>query len=329
MIKRSLREGKVSFGLLLLLTLVLISVPLVNSSPYVISIVNLAMLFAVFAASWDLVSGYTGQMAMGQALFVGIGGYSVGLLAGPLGFPVAIAVGVIIAVVFALIVGIPCLRLSGSYLSITTLVMPLIMERLVFTFRGFTGGEFGIPVFTTLTRMQMYYMSMALMLICVFVLLMVGNSRTGKVFLAIKSNELGAAAAGNNIVYYKLKAFVISAALTSLAGGFLAIYMRQIGPGSFALPTSLTINIMGILGGMGTIIGPVFSAFGLTLAGEFLRGFGDIDDLIFALVLILTIMLFPKGIAGLLKSLPRFFEGRTKGGEGKNTECGSTQQEFR
>lgn len=303
MMKKIMKDAKTSYSVMVIIVAALVIFPQVSKSPYYISIITLAILYAIFAASWDMVAGYTGQLVLGQALFIGIGGYSVGMLGTLIGIPAAIFIGVLIAVLFALLVGIPCLKLSGPFLGLTTLVMPLILERLAFTFRQFTGGEYGITIQSSLTRVELYYISLAIMVFSVFILITISHSRLGKVFLAIRENELGVVAAGNNIALYKLVAFVISAVFTAIAGGLLAIYLRHIGPGSFAMSTSLNVMIMGIVGGMGTIVGPVIGAFGLIFAGEYLRGFGQFDDLIYAVILIVVVMLFPTGLVGLTKKL--------------------------
>jgi branched-chain amino acid transport system permease protein len=137
-------------------------------------------------------------------------------------------------------------------------------------------------------------------------------------------------AAGNNIAVYKLVAFVISAILTAIAGGLLAIYLRHIGPGSFAMFTSMNIMIMGIVGGMGTIIGPMIGAFGLIFAGEYLRGLGQFNDLIYSVILIVAVMLFPAGLAGVIKKLTdvNWVRGRFRR-HGTRAKDRSVEQEVR
>lgn len=280
---------------------VLLLVPLVSGSPYLVSMLTLAGLYVIFAASWDLVAGYTGQLNLGQALFIGTGAYSVGLLADTIGPWTAVAVGGIAAVAFAFMVGFPCLRLKGPYLGLTTLVVPLIMERLAYTFRDFSGGEFGLTVTSPLTRIQMYYTVIVFMVLSLIVLVGLTRSRIGRVLLAIREDELSAAAAGNNVVFYKLMVFVISAFLTGIAGGILAFYLRHVGPGVFSMWQSMSVVIMGIVGGMGTIIGPAIGGYLLTVVGELLRSTQELQDIIYSLILIMAVLFFPSGIAGMSK----------------------------
>jgi branched-chain amino acid transport system permease protein len=330
MIKKIVKSARVSYGILGMTVTALLIFPQVVDSPYYISIITMASLYAIFAASWDIVAGYTGQLVLGQALFIGIGGYAVAMLGDSIGVPAAIFAGVLIAVLFALLVGFPCLKLSGPFLGLTTLVMPLILQRLAFTFREVTGGEYGITIQSSLTRTELYYISITIMALSVFLLVSIAHSRLGKVFLAIKENELGVVAAGNNIAVYKLVAFVISAILTAIAGGLLAIYLRHIGPGSFAMFTSMNIMIMGIVGGMGTIIGPMIGAFGLIFAGEYLRGLGQFNDLIYSVILIVAVMLFPAGLAGVIKKLTdvNWVRGRFRR-HGTRAKDRSVEQEVR
>ena len=292
-------------------------VPQFVSSFYVISILTMAALYAIFAASWDLVAGYTGQLNLGQAFFVGAGAYSVGLFADKIGPWNAVALGGLISVVFALIIGFPCLRLKGPYLALTTLVVPLIMGQLAFTFRDISGGEFGLIVTSPLTRMQMYYAALLLLAVTLVVLFALTRSRIGRVLQAIREDELSAAAAGNDVVLLKLLVFVVSALFTGLGGGFLAFYLNHVGPGVFAMSQSMNIVIMGIVGGMGTIVGPALGGYLLTIVGQLLRSTHQLQDIIYSLILILVVLLFPSGLAGagkLFKKLNIKLPGRSYNG---------------
>lgn len=214
------------------------------------------------------------------------------------------------AVVFAVILGIPCLRLKGPYLGLTTLVFPLIMERLAFTFREFTGGEYGIMVHSPINRIQLYYLSLTLVVITLAALLIIVNSRVGRVLRAIREDDTAAAAAGNDVARYKLLAFVISAFFTGLGGVVLTYYLRHVGPGSFSMWMSMTIVLMGIVGGMGTIIGPALGGYLLTVLSEVLRSMREMQDLIFSVILILVVLAFPAGLAGLGRSVSILFKRR-------------------
>jgi branched-chain amino acid transport system permease protein len=284
----------------------LVLLPLWISNPYVLSVLTLAALYAIFASSWDILSGYIGQLNFGHAVFFGVGAYATGFL-GPHLHPLFVLLaGGLTAVGFAFLVGVPCLKLRGPYLSLTTLVFPLILERLAFTFRDVTGGEYGITVSSPLSRIGLYYASLALLLATLTTLLAIAESRIGRTFRAIGDDDQAAMAAGINTTRFKLGAFVLGAAFAGLGGVLYAYHLRHVGPETFSLFTSFSIVIMGIVGGMGTIIGPAIGAYFLTLLGESLREIETFRILIYSAVLILCVMLFPRGLWGLGNALRGF-----------------------
>lgn len=295
-----------SLLLALVVFVILLLIPQLVTSYYVISILTMASLYAIFAASWDLVAGYTGQLNLGQAFFVGAGAYTVGLLGSKIGPVGAVAAGGLISVIFALIVGFPCLRLKGPFLSLTTLVVPLIMGQLAFTFRGVSGGEFGLIITSPFNRVQLYYTALVLLAISFLILFALTRSRIGRVLQAIREDEISAAAAGNDVVLYKLLVFVVSAFLTGIGGGVLAFYLNHVGPNVFAMSQSMNIVIMGIVGGMGTIVGPIIGGYLLTIVGQLLRNTQQLQDIIYSLILISAVLLFPNGFAGIGKLLKNF-----------------------
>jgi branched-chain amino acid transport system permease protein len=280
--------------------------PLWVTNPYFISVLTLAALYAIFASSWDILSGYIGQLNFGHAVFFGVGAYATGFLGPHLPAPLVFLAGAIAAVGFAFFVGIPCLKLRGPYLSLTTLVFPLILERLAFTFRDVTGGEYGITVTSPLSRVALYQASLALLLATLAILLAVAESRIGRTFRAIGDDDQAAMAAGVNTTRFKLGAFVLGAVFAGLGGVLYAYHLRHVGPETFGLFTSFTIVIMGIVGGMGTIVGPAIGAYLLTLLGESLREIETYRVLIYSAVLIVCVMLFPRGLWGLVSALGRF-----------------------
>ena len=286
----------VAFGALALL-------PFWIDNPYVLSVLTLAALYAIFASSWDILSGYIGQLNFGHAVFFGVGAYATGFLGPHLHPLLVLPAGALVGTGFAFLVGVPCLKLRGPYLSLTTLVFPLILERLAFTFRDVTGGEYGITVASPLSRIGLYYASLALLLVTIGTLLAVAESRIGRTFRAIGDDDQAAMAAGIDTTRYKLGAFVLGAAFAGLGGVLYAYHLRHVGPETFSLFTSFSIVIMGIVGGMGTVVGPAIGAYFLTLLGESLREIETFRILIYSAVLILCVMLFPKGLWGLAAAL--------------------------
>jgi branched-chain amino acid transport system permease protein len=296
----ALRLGAVAAAIGALALLPLLGV----NNPYVLSVLTLAALYAIFASSWDILSGYIGQLNFGHAVFFGVGAYTAGFLGPHLPPLLVLPAGALAAVCFAFLVGLPCLKLRGPYLSLTTLVFPLILERLAFTFRDVTGGEYGLRVEPPLSGPGLYFAALALLAATLAVLLAVAESRLGRTFRAIGDDDLAAMAAGINTTRYKLGAFVLGAALAGLGGVLYAYHLRHVGPEVFGLFTSFAIVIMGIVGGMGTILGPAIGAFFLTLLGESLREIETYRLLVYSGVMILCVLYLPRGLWSLGEALP-------------------------
>ena len=275
-------------------------IPLFVGNPYILLILLLANLYVMFAASWDILVGYAGQFAFGQALFVGAGAYAVGFLAPRLPAPLCLAAAAILAAALALAIGLPCLRLRHAYLSLATLVAPLILERLVFTFRDVTGGEYGIPVEPFAGRVGLFYVSLGFALFTVLALRCIGRGRVGQTWMAIREDDVAALAAGIDIVRYKLAAFILCAAIAGVGGGLYAYALRAVAPATFSLDVSFAIITMGVVGGLGTIVGPAVGAYVLTLAGEALRGMEHARGILYAALLVAAMLAFPDGVAGAL-----------------------------
>src|SRR5262249_32929702 len=174
--------------------------PLVLPDPYVLRVAAMTCIFAAFAASWDLLAGYAGQVNFGHALFFGAGAYSSALLSLRLGFSswLAVVTGALIATAIGLAVGYLCLRLRGSYLSLATLAFPLILIGVLFAFPDFSGGELGVTGLQPLasSRVGNYYIAAIGMLALVFGIWAFADSRYGLVLHAIRDDELAARASG-------------------------------------------------------------------------------------------------------------------------------------
>ncbi|MBM4279173.1 MAG: branched-chain amino acid ABC transporter permease, partial [Deltaproteobacteria bacterium] len=194
--------------------LALLLLPLFTEDPYLLRILTLTSIFAILAASWDLLSGFTGQMNFGHALFFGVGAYGAAMLNKYAGIPPwgTIPLGGLAAVMAGLIIGIPCLRLRGTYLALTTLAFPIILMGLVFAFPDFTGGELGISGIARLARSRVasYYIAVIVMLGLCTIMWKITDSNTGIIFHAIREDELAVRASGINTTRYKLLAFSLS-----------------------------------------------------------------------------------------------------------------------
>jgi branched-chain amino acid transport system permease protein len=277
--------------------------PVVHPDPYLLRIAAMTCIFATLAASWDLLAGYAGQINFGHALFFGAGAYTSGLASLRLGLAPWLGVGMaaLVATAVGLAVGTLCLRLRGSYLSLATLAFPLIVTGLLFAFPDFSGGELGISGLRSLarTRTGNYYVAAVGMLVLVFGLWAIADSKFGLVLHAIRDDEVAARASGINTTRYKLAAFAISACAAGISGALYAHFMRGAGPSTLEVALSFQVVIWGIFGGVATIYGPVTAVFVLYPLTEWLgsfKGLGELRLLIFAVIVLVVLLFMPRGL---------------------------------
>lgn len=284
----------------MLFALFLLTTPLYWPDPYLLRILTLASIFAIFAASWDLLSGFTGQVNFGHALFFGVAAYCAALLNLHLKLPpwATVPLGAVAAVAAGLVIGIPCLRLKGTYLALTTLSFPIILMGLVFAFPDLTGGELGVSGLSRLagSRVGEYYVCVLLMLGAGLLMWKIGDSKTGIVFHAIREDELAVRTAGLNTTRYKILAFCLSGFFAGLAGGLYAHVMRIAGPSTLEVSLSFQAVIWAVFGGMVSIYGPIAAVFILFPLLELLRVVPQIRNLAFAVVILAILLYMPEGL---------------------------------
>jgi branched-chain amino acid transport system permease protein len=290
--------------LVLAWVIALLALPPLYGDPYVMRILTMTCIFAIFAASWDLLAGYTGQVNFGHALFFGAGAYTSALLSLKLGITpwATVWAGAAVALLFGFLVGYLCLRLRGSYLSLATLAFPLIALGLLFAFPDFSGGELGISGLRRLatTATANYYIAAVAMLAIVFGLWALADSKFGIVLHAIRDDEVAARASGINTPRYKMTVFAIAAAAAGFSGALFAHYLRVAGPSALEVALSFQVVIWGIFGGVATIYGPVAAVFILYPLTEWLgsfRAFGELRLLIFAVIVLLVLLFMPRGLS--------------------------------
>jgi branched-chain amino acid transport system permease protein len=317
---RYLRYGRYLFpaGIVALLV---ISPYLLVHQPRWITILTLANFFAVFAMSWDILSGYTGQISFGHSFFIGAAGYTSALLNVYLHLPlwVTVPTGVVAAVLMGLLVAVPALRLRGPYFSLVTLILPIVAIKLVLIFSKFTGGElgkFGLTPLTSATsffvhQRALYFYSLGLMILIAIGLLLIARSKVGKIFEAIRENEEAVEAAGINTAKYKILSFIISSFVAGLGGAIYVHYWENLIP-STILPLTLSVKLIiaAVVGGMGTITGPIVGSYFLIAGEEYVKeiarsspplGFLEKWDVLIFLVILILLVFFAR--RGLLPSL--------------------------
>lgn len=236
-----------------------------------------AMFFAVFTISWDFVSGYTGYISFGHALFFGAAGYGSALVNVHFGVdPIyTIPIGIVCAIVAGILVGVPSLRLRGPYLSLVTLIAPLLLIQIFVYTNSVTGGRRGLFGVETLvfSPMANYYTGFVVLLVALVISLALTRSNVGTIMKAIAGDEEIVASSGLNPAKYKIFAFVVSAGI----GGFAGAVFTHTNVGSatpsllLGLLVSANVIIAAVLGGMGTITGAAVGGFGFFMIRDFMR----------------------------------------------------------
>ena len=298
----------VEFRWSLLLCAVLAVLPLVIGNEYWLGVIVVSMYFAMLAAAWNLLAGYTGQFSLAPAAFAMIGAYTTGLLAYHWNVPPAL--GIVAAVVVAggigLALGRVVLRLKGPYLALTTLSFAEIMRLVIGNSIDFTRGDLGLSVPAILeSRIAYCYLFLAVLAAMQAGLYLLLRSRAGLFLQAIRDDETAAASRGVRVVLAKTLAFGLSAALSGLAGALYAHFAQLISPELGLISQTGLIISMVVIGGIGTLTGPVLGALLVYVTSELLRGVGGWQLVVFASLVIVFARFFRQGLWGLLR---RVFE---------------------
>lgn len=278
---------------------VLGAAPLFSGS-YMIGILTVALIYVLWAMSWDFFTGLSGRENFGYQLFVGVGAYTTGFL--DVNFGVSPWFGLVAATVMAALVGVaigfPTLRLKGPYFALATLAAAEITQHMLIILWSITGGEDGLYGLTPLffEPVQFYYFVLGAMLVSAIVLIALTHSRWGLLLRAIRGDEASSQAAGINVTFYKIAGLSISAAFAGLGGALYASYQMHVGPNTMSVMLLISIVSMVYVGGLGSVYGAIGGAILLSLLGELLRGAGEYRLLIYALVLIFVIFFLRNGL---------------------------------
>ena len=284
--------------------------PLLGVGTYILYVLVIVFIFGMLAVSWDLLAGYAGQLSFGQAGYFGLGAYGAVLLVKYTTVPawLSLVLGPIISMVFGLSVAIPCLRLKGPYLSLTTLAFAEVLRVVTQSWVNFTGGPLGLSGYRTLewipiTREAFYYIGLILLFLVLVVSVFLINSHIGIRFMAIRDDDILASSIGYDTTRYKIIAFVLSAAIAGVAGSFYGLYILVISPLVFDISITVLAISMVIIGGKGTIFGPVIGAFLVQFFSEYFRSFGGYRLFLVGIVTILMVLFFPGGVWNMMIQL--------------------------
>ncbi len=311
--------------ILLLLALILVCIFPWVSDTYILYVGWIALLYAILALSLGLIMGYTGQPSFCHATFFGIGAYASVILVMDLGMPVWVGMvaSVLVSGIFGLLIGFPALRLRGAYFAIVTLAFAIICSIVAGNPGAITRGTTGIqhipapePVAFFGDLRFYFYLVLAFLLLTIFVFWRLINSRVGRAFIAIRENEDFANSVGVNPMKYKLLAFVIGAMFAGIAGSLYAHGTHYINSSMMTQGASFDLVMIVVVGGLGTLSGPVVGAVLLAAIPEYLRAVGTYRLIIYGIILILVLRFMPSGIVGGYKALvSKISERQRKGGE--------------
>jgi branched-chain amino acid transport system permease protein len=287
--------------------------PLVLSGSYWHTNLTVCAINVLLALGLDFILGYAGQLNLGQSAFYGLGAYVSTLLITKLGVPFwgAFAAGVAFAGLAGMILALFAVRLRGHYLAIASLGLAVIIHQILLNWISLTQGPLGIyaippppaiaipglPVIDFRNPVALFYLVAGFTLLTYFILDQLVRSPIGETLTAIREDDISAASLGINAAAWKVFAFGVGAAVGGAAGCFYAAFVGTLVPDAFFITESFTILSMVIVGGMGTLIGPVWGAILLTLLPELLRGFGDLRLILYGLALTLVVLFMPGGIA--------------------------------
>ena len=295
----------VSLGIFLLLAaLILIGV----IDEYNGQLLTLAGIYAIISLSLNLITGFTGQLALGQAGFMCVGAYTTAICIMRLQLPLAVAivVGGIVTAMFGFLIGFPTLRLRGDYLAITTLGFGEIIRVIMVNLDSLTGGAAGlkgVPPFANtgdfvLDLVIKFVWVYAFVIITIFIVGNLINSSPGRAIVSIREDEIASNSMGVNVFYYKMFSFTMSAFLAGLGGGLYSIYFGYLNPAMFSWMSSINFVVIVVLGGLGSITGTVLASLAFTYIQEWLRILGDFRLAVFGLALILVMLFWPGGLLG-------------------------------
>lgn len=300
---------------------------------YAISIIERSMIYAVVAVSMNLVNGFTGLFSLGQAGFMALGAYVTAILTIPVDqrasvyyisgihpaianlhapILVALILGGLVAAAFAALIGIPVLRLKSDYLAIATLGFAEIIRALISApqLDTITNGSYGlksIPGFSSLFQV------LALTVVCIGLMVLLINSSFGRMFKAVREDEIAAEAMGINLFKTKELSFVISSFFAGVSGGMLAMFMRSIDSKTFQVSLTYDILLIVVIGGIGSVTGSVLGAFLVTAGRELLRFFDEplyigainiplfrpgFRMVIFSILLMVVVLFYSRGLMG-------------------------------
>lgn len=294
-----------------ILGLVLIAAPFIFEARYSQHVLILVLLYVALGSAWNILGGFAGQLSLGHAAFFGIGAYTAAVLASKTSLSPwwAMIAGPIFVLPIALVVGWICFRLRGPYFTLATIAVGEVTRLVALNWSGLTGGAVGVvirpSIFSGTSKVPYYYIVLIIAVAAIALCHAISRRKLGYYLMAIREDEETAESIGIDTTKYKLVALAISASLTAIAGAFYANYFLFVDP-TIVLPLALSVEIvlMAIIGGLGTVAGPVLGAVLLKLSSEVFRNeFAQANLLIYGALLVIVILFMPGGLMGGFRRL--------------------------
>jgi branched-chain amino acid transport system permease protein len=298
---------------------------------YLLYLADLVGIFAIAALGLNILTGYTGQISLGHAAFVGVGAYATAIVATRLGLPfwLSVPAGGLAACLAGAVVGLPSLRIKGLYLAIATLAAQVIFEWVFTNWTSVTGGIRGLNVepaslfgFAFDSDRRIYFLVFGLVALLAYGAANLFRTRVGRAFIAVRDRDISAELMGIDLFRTKIMAFMISSFYAGIAGGLWVYFSRVVTPESFPLSLSIQFLAMIIVGGLGTIKGTLFGAVFVTLVPEGLRAvtqaatqlspdamswLAPMKDIVFGAMIVGFLVFEPHGLAEIWSRIRRFF----------------------
>ncbi len=302
----------------LALVVFLFILPILPRNPFYEDLILMIFFWGTLAAAWNLVGGFAGQISLGHTAFFGIGAYTSTLLWLKFGLSpwFGMLAGAGLAILVAIGIGVPCFRLRSHFFALATIAFGEVLRHVASYWRGLTQGGVGLLIpfkpeignFMFRSKIPYAYIALGLMLLIILVSYIIRNSRFGFYLISLREDQDAAETLGVNTSRCKLVALIISVFFTAVAGTFYAQYLLFIDPDTvFSLPFSIELALLTIIGGLGTVIGPIIGAFILIPLDVLLRGYlggisAGLNFIVYGIVLVVAVIYFPHGAAGWLRT---------------------------
>ena len=285
-------------------------IPLLLSSGFHLRLAMLIWIYAILCMGFNLLYGFTGQISLGQQAFFSVSAYAFTLLQMHWGWPpvVAFVASIVICALLALVIGLPLLRLRTHYLAMATLAFGLILNGVSLRWIDFTGGTSGLAVKPlvffgdTLGREAIYYLVLFFAAVVLLLHDFIIRSHIGRALQAIRDDDTAASALGVHVTRYKLRMFVLAAAIAAVAGICFSVASLRVDPSMSDFHIIVSILTVVVVGGLGTRFGPIIGAAFVVILPQVLISFGELETLVYGALILIFLLFLPHGLAGLIES---------------------------